>query len=110
MEASAQAWAETAFHLDRPQPLIGPLQQQVDLGAGGGAVKPAPASIRRQVQQGFDHEALPAGARHRMAQHRLGIVQTQEGVHQAAVAHQHLGRAHQPLAHVGVKRRQPPHQ
>jgi hypothetical protein len=45
MEAAAQARAEAALHLNRPQPLIGPLQQQVDLGAGGGAVEPALAFL-----------------------------------------------------------------
>ena len=80
-------------------------QHEVGLGAVRGPVK-AGLGLRRSGEQLFNHKPFPTGAGHRVTQYRLKTRQAQQGMGDATVAHLHLGRAHQPLAHIAMPGRQ----
>lgn len=111
MEALAWARRQSALDLDCPKAALArQLEQEIDLGAGCRAVEMRLCSGRCGRQQVLDDEAFPAGAAVRVAGQRIVVVDAEQGMNEAAVADVGLGRFHQPLADVGVERRQAPHE
>jgi hypothetical protein len=50
--------------------------------------EPAPTVRRSQAEERFDHETLPAGTSHRMAEHRLGIANPKATVAVGGAVHE----------------------
>ena len=110
VEAPVELRREAALDLDRPQLSARHLQHQVDFGAGGRSVEARPHPLRCRAEQVFHHEPFPASAGDRMTQHGVPVVEAEQRVDDAAVAHMDLRRFHQALADVGMEGRQAPHQ
>jgi len=110
MKAAPKPGRGCALYFHCPQHITRQGQHQVDFRAGRGAVKTCICPPRRGGQQRLNDEPFPTSPRHRVAENLLQPWQTQQRVHNAAVAHINLGRFHQPLAGVVVPGRQTTHQ
>ncbi len=69
-----------------------------------------PIGMPQRGQRLIDHEAFPTGSHPCLAQQRLFVFDSQQGMQQPHVAPEHLGTLDQALADVRMIGRQPPHQ
>lgn len=80
-----------SFDFNGPTTLRRNFQHQIDLGTDGGPVKPRLRARRRSGEQVFEDKALATPARHGLTEDGVEVAQTEQGVHQTAVAHLHFG-------------------
>ena len=113
MEAAFQLGRQTALDLDGPEATVRPSQQQIDLRPAAAAVE---IGLNHRIgrhgvgEQILDGKSFPTGAHHRVGQQRFLVGNVEQGMRDAAVADEDLGRLHQPFAEIGMPGRQAAHQ
>jgi hypothetical protein len=101
VEAAAGRRGAAPLDLYRPTLSLGELEHEVDLGACRASVEESLRGRGCHGKQVFNYPALPAASDDGMADHIIEVGQTQQRVHDAAVADIDLGCADKPLAFVG---------
>src|SRR5262245_2239076 len=109
-ETLLQLRLQTGFDLDRPQLAAGQLKHEIDLRSAGGAIEARLGPRRRDAEQVFDDESLPAGPKDRMSSELIKVGESKQAMSNAAIAYVQPRRFDQTFLGVVVKRRQTPHQ
>ena len=107
VKSSFKPGGRSALDFDGPQFSAGQLEQQVDLGAGGGAVEVCGGARGRRGDEILDRKSFPARSRNGMAGQVVVGANAKQSVEQPAVPQIDLGSPNQSFAEIGMEWEQP---